>query len=81
MEVHKLAYSLKVNYKIFSGPIGSKTTEPYGAMLRAKAIPTQQLWSNKLLSCDVTSRHYPTTNGPSWPASQSTQSPPPDTVM
>ncbi|KAG8242313.1 hypothetical protein J6590_068260 [Homalodisca vitripennis] len=30
-----------------------------------------------LLSCDVTSRHYPTTNGPSWLAS----SPPPDAVM
>ncbi|KAG8279619.1 hypothetical protein J6590_100789 [Homalodisca vitripennis] len=37
--------------------------------------------AHRLLSCDVTSRHYPTTNGPSWPASQSTQSPPPDTVI
>ncbi|KAG8319345.1 hypothetical protein J6590_093895 [Homalodisca vitripennis] len=25
--------------------------------------------AHRLLSCDVTSRHYPTTNGPSWPAS------------
>ncbi|KAG8314717.1 hypothetical protein J6590_086328 [Homalodisca vitripennis] len=33
--------------------------------------------AHRLLSCDVTSRHYPTTNGPSWLAS----SPPPDTVM
>ncbi|KAG8293370.1 hypothetical protein J6590_018780 [Homalodisca vitripennis] len=29
--------------------------------------------AHRLLSCDVTSRHYPTTNGPSWPASQSTR--------
>ncbi|KAG8294887.1 hypothetical protein J6590_092703, partial [Homalodisca vitripennis] len=27
-----------------------------------------------LLSCDVTSRHYPTTNGPSWPASSPPES-------
>ncbi|KAG8303841.1 hypothetical protein J6590_002846 [Homalodisca vitripennis] len=33
--------------------------------------------AHRLLSCDVTSRHYPTTNGPSW----LTSSPPPDTVM
>ncbi|KAG8278398.1 hypothetical protein J6590_021299 [Homalodisca vitripennis] len=33
--------------------------------------------AHRLLSCDVTSRHYPTTNGPSWLA----RSPPPDTVI